>query len=305
MDATQAIEIARETMRQAGFAERYTCLHESSFRAELPEPVDIVICDHVGYFGVDYGIVSVIGDARRRLLKPAGKVIPGRIVLQAAAVQSPACRKLADGWAGEPVPAEYHWLREYGVNEKYAHAFEATALASAPAELGTIDLREESLDLLSFSARLPVDRAGELDGLAGWFECELSDGVWMTNSPLASDRINRPQAFLPFGEPLAVLAGDHLEVTVSVRHDDSVISWSARVPRTGQSARQSTWASKILDRRDRVPPAERIPELGPTGEARRTLLARGLLAQIEVQCVLRFSSARTKRRTCSAVGKRS
>jgi protein arginine N-methyltransferase 1 len=272
IDRTPAIEIARETMSRCGMADRYTCLPESSFRVELPERVDILICDHVGYLGIDYGIVLTIADARRRFLKPGGKVLPKRIVLHAAAVQSPEGRKLAHGWDSEPVPAELRWLREYAVNEKYARSFEATELASAPAELGTIDLSEDSPDLLSFSAQLPVECAGELDGLAGWFACEIADGVWMTNSPLAADRINRPQAFLPFGEPLAVIAGDCLEVTVSVRHADSVISWTARVARTGQKARQSTWASTILDPRDRVPSAERVPHRSRAAEVRRAVL---------------------------------
>jgi len=272
IDRTQAIEIARATMDHCGMADRYTCVAESSFRAALPERVDIVICDHVGYFGFDYGIVGTIGDARRRFLKPGGKVLPERIVLHAAAAQSPECRKLAQGWASEPVPAEFHWLREYGVNAKHSHFFEEHELASAPAELGTIDLRQDSPDLLSFSAELTVARAGELDGLAGWFDCEIFDGVRMTNSPLAPERIDRPQAFLPFAQPLTVIAGDTVDLSLSVRHEESVVAWSASVPRTGQSIRQSTWASKILDPRDRVPPAERVPELGPTGAVRRTLL---------------------------------
>jgi protein arginine N-methyltransferase 1 len=108
--------------------------------------------------------------------------------------------------------------------------------------------------------------------LAGWFACEIFDGVWMTNSPVAEDRIKRSQAFLPFATPLAVKAGDTLETSISIRHEEELISWSARVERTGQSARQSTWTSTILDPKDRIPPAKRVPRLSRAGEARRTLL---------------------------------
>jgi len=67
VDRSDAIEIARETMRRNGLAGRFTCLRETSFEAELPEKVDVVICDHVGYFGFDYGIIRLLDDARRRL----------------------------------------------------------------------------------------------------------------------------------------------------------------------------------------------------------------------------------------------
>jgi protein arginine N-methyltransferase 1 len=199
--------------------------------------------------------------------------MPGQIVLQVAAAQSPACRALAEAWASEPVPAEFRWVQDYGVNSKHPRDFSEGELASAPAELGRIDLRADSPELLAFSTRLEIDRACALDGLAGWFACEIFDGVWMTNSPVAEDRITRMQVFLPFATPLSVEEGDSLEVAISVRHEVQLITWSARVTRTGQSARHSTWASKILDRKDRIPPAGRVPQLSRVGEARRTLLA--------------------------------
>ena len=272
VDETPAIEIARETMARSGWAERYTCLHDSSLRVALPQQVDVAICDHVGYFGFDYGIVRTMGDARARFVKPDGRIIPERIVLQIAAVQATQCRALANAWAGEPVPGEFHWLRDYAVNTKHPLDFTPQALASAPEELGTIDLREDNPEHFSFAASLTIDRPCDLDGLGGWFECEIADGVWMTNSPVAPQRIDRAQAFLPFAVPLSVTAGDSVEVTISVRHETALISWSARVSRTGQSARQSTWASTILGPADRVPVAERIPRLSPAGEARRALL---------------------------------
>lgn len=272
IDRTEAIEIARETMARSGFAERYTCIHDSSFRVDLPEPADVVICDHVGYFGFDYGIVRTLGDARRRFLKPGGNVIPGLIALHVAAAQSSACRKIAEAWASEPVPAEYHWLRDYGVNTRHPREFAADELASPPAELGRIDLRIDNPAQFSFKTRLQIARDGALDGLAAWFACEIADDVWMTNSPLAPDRINRTQVFLPFAAAMPVLAGDAVEVAVSVRHEDNLIAWTARVERTGQTARQSNWKSTILQPEDKVPAAARIPRLSGIGEARRTLL---------------------------------
>jgi len=273
VDCTEAIEIARETMRRAGFADRYDCLRESTFLAELPEKVDVGICDHVGYFGFDYGIIRILADARRRLIKPDGRVVPARIVLEAAAVQSAGCREKTDAWDGDAIPTEFRWLRDYAVNTRHPYDFDVEELASRPAKLGTIDLRTDSSEKLSFSATLAVDRDCELDGLAGWFACELADDVWMTNSPLAEGRIQRSQAFLPFATPLPVEAGDRVEITVSARHEDALIAWTARVPRTGQSVRQSTWGSTILDPLDRLPAAERYPRLNAVGEARRSLLA--------------------------------
>ena len=58
IDSTAMIEVARETFLRAGLAGRGDFIHGHSHRVELREPVDLVICDHVGYFGFDYGIVA-------------------------------------------------------------------------------------------------------------------------------------------------------------------------------------------------------------------------------------------------------
>ncbi|WP_169248250.1 methyltransferase domain-containing protein [Candidatus Competibacter phosphatis] len=76
IDSTIMIEVARETFSRVGWAERTTFIRGHSHRIELPERVDMVICDHVGYFGFDYGIVHTLQDARRRFLKPGGDVDP-------------------------------------------------------------------------------------------------------------------------------------------------------------------------------------------------------------------------------------
>ena len=40
-----------------------------------------MLCDHLGYFGFDYGIIELLQDARERFLKPRGIVVPSRVKL--------------------------------------------------------------------------------------------------------------------------------------------------------------------------------------------------------------------------------
>ena len=288
IDRTDAIEIARETMARAGLGDRYHCLREHSFRAVLPEPVDLIVCDHVGYFGFDYGIVKTLGDARRRFLKPGGRIVPGRIDLALAGIESPDCRKLADAWGSDRVPEAFRWLRGYGANLKYSRTFTPDEVATAPAKLGTIDLHAESPELFSFKARLRAERDCMLDGLGGWFECELAEGVRMTNSPLAQDRIDRPQVFLPFDRPADVKAGDEIEVSLSVRHEESIIAWKVAIPRTGFRTKQSTWNSRILGSMESRERADRVAHLNPAGQARKLLLDRvdGMRTHREIEAEL-------------------
>lgn len=273
IDRTDAIEIARETARRAGFGDRYHCIREHSFRAEVPEPADVIICDHVGYFGFDYGVIETIGDARRRFLKPGGTVIPGRITLQLAGISSAECRSKAEAWTAAEIPASYHWLREYGINSKHPHTFPDSAVLTGQCDLGIIDLTAENPEHMLYEVELTASRDGALDGLGGWFDCELVPGVCMTNSPLSASRISRDQVFLAFDTSIAVKAGDVIHATVNIRHDSGMIAWTARSARTGERRRQSTWRSQILSEADLAPRQDRVLRLSRAGEARRIVMA--------------------------------
>ena len=291
IDSTAMIEVARETLTRTGLGDRGVFVPGHSHRIDLPEPVDVVICDHVGYFGFDYGIVHTLQDARRRFLKPGGSLIPARIQLRLGAVESETCRDKAEGWRAEGVPAEYHWLRQYASNAKHAVELPREAVLGAAAELGDIDLYADNPDFFSWTAELRIERDGVMHGLAGWFECELAEGVWMTNSPLADRPIKRPQAFLPIDEAVEVKAGDRVKATIMARPAEHLIAWVVEFPASGRRFSHSTWQGMLLAPEDliRAQP-DRVPRLSREGQARNTVLGycdgRRTAREIE-QAVLR------------------
>lgn len=271
IDQTDAIEIARETMARAGLGERYSCIHELSYRARLPEPVDLIICDHVGYFGLDYGIVGMVADARRRFLKTGGTIMPSRIKLFLAAASSQECRSKVDGWLSDSIPSEFNWLQEYSVNTKQGRIFKPDEICTSPVELQTIDLRVDNPEYFSFDAVLEVTRDGTIDGLLGWFDCELTDSIWMTNSPLDAKAIDRDQAFLPFATPIKAKRGTVIEANVKIRPDSGMIAWSIHIPETGQRLRQSTWQSFVVNRAALGNADDEIAKLDRLGAARQAI----------------------------------
>ena len=272
IDGTDAVDIAAESARRAGFGERYTCINEQTFRAELPEKVDVLICDHVGYFGIDYGILNLMADARRRLLKPGGRMIPERLRLYLAGVRSPSSRSLLDAWGTPDVPDEYRWLRSYAVSTKHPVEYSPTEIVTEPVLAGGVELGEDVAETLAFSASLIAEDSGVLDGIGGWFDCDLGGGITMTNSPLARDKIRRYQVFLGFDQPLAVSAGDTVEVSVRVGHQNSIMAWSVRDPATGKLQKYSNWASMPMSISERMKPSVSSRKLNERGHALRIVL---------------------------------
>lgn len=286
IDSTAAIEIARKSLTQAGWAAHVNFIHGYSYQVDLPERVDVIICDHVGYFGFDYGLIETLADARRRFLKPGGRLIPGRLRLQLGAVESEKSSQLAEGWQAPGIPSEFHWVRQHGVNTKYAVKLQGDEILSEPAVLGSIDLRSDNPDFFSWTVQLTMNRDGVVHGLAGWFECELTDDVWMTNSPLSDHAINRQQAFLPISEALSVKAGDIISATVMARPADHLIAWEVSHPATGKRFSHSTWQGDLLMQEQllRNRPG-RAPRLSRMTQARSVVLGYcdGKLSVAQIQ----------------------
>jgi hypothetical protein len=291
VDDSDMLEVARETLTRSGYGDCSVFIRGKSSQIELPERVDVVICDHVGYFGFDYGVVEFFADARKRFLKPGGTLIPSRIRLNVAAVSAQRCDELANGWCAEGVPNEFHWLRTHAVNTKHAVNLERADVLGGPAVLGDIDLHADNPEFFSWNTELRIERDGLMHGLVGWFECELAEGVWMTNSPLAEAPIRRSQAFLPIDEAVRVKAGDTVRATVMARPADHLIAWVVEFPATGQRFAQSTWQGQLMTPAQLMQrnPAH-VPHLGRRGQATATVLGycdgRRTVAEIE-QAVLR------------------
>jgi SAM-dependent methyltransferase len=268
------IEVARRTVIEAGFADQAEFFRKNSFELVLPGRVDVVVCDHVGYFGFDYGILQLLADARERFLTPNGILVPAGIRLKLAPVGSNACQNIVGQWRDGSVPDEYAWLGSSAANIKHAVRLEQDDLMAEPATLAVLSLGTEVAPYLSWNAEFSCARAGSLDGVAGWFECELADGLFITNSPTATERLNRPLAFLPLETPVDVSAGERIKVTVMARPTDQVIGWCVDLPDRGQRFGHTTFNGLLLDNESltRVRP-ERVAKLNDRGRMRQVVLS--------------------------------
>ena len=273
LDSTAAVELAREALVGAAGPERVSIMRAESGRARLDRRFDLVICDHVGYFGFDYGIVDLLRDARKRFLKPSGRLVPSALELFAAPVECGKARERVDVWVAGHVPPSLNALHRYGTNAKHSVSLNAGDLLAEPARLGRIDFHADEPETFAWRCEVRVNRPGRLDGLAGWFDCSLAGTVRMTNSPLEPGRIDRPQAFLPIAEPVAVEAGDTVTAEIVARPGEELIAWTVRHEPSGRRFRHSTFEGMIVTEADlrRQLPQHR-PRLTPKARARATVL---------------------------------
>lgn len=274
VDGGPVIEIARRTILDAGFGDKAEFHQNKSFELTLKDPIDIAICDHIGYFGFDYGVIDLLADARQRFLKPDGVVVPAEIQLQLAPIESEVSRQEVQRWCDGSAPEEYAWVRTSAANTKHSVQLTSDDLLDDSVTLETLVLGESAPEFLTWNSEFKCNRNGTFDGLAGWFDCRLVDDVRMTNSPVADKRLNRPQAFLPLEQPVDMKAGQSIHVNLMIRPRDNVIGWIVELPDTNQRFEQNTFNGLQLatDTLARIQP-DRVAALNDRGRARQIILA--------------------------------
>jgi protein arginine N-methyltransferase 1 len=274
IEETEIIEVARKTVADAGFAEKSEFLRGNSFELTLPERVDVVVCDHVGYFGFDYGIPALLADARERFLKPDGILVPAQVEILMAPVESEASRALVQQWRDESVPNEFTWLGTTSANTKHPVQLNQQDLLANSATLAALEMGVSTEPYLSWQTGFSCLKSGLLDGVAGWFDCRLFGDIRMTNSPTVVSPIDRPQAFLPLDTPVKINEGETIQVTLMVRPLDHVTAWIIELPASGKRFSHTTFDGMLLDPETLMRArADRVARLNKKGRARQVVLS--------------------------------
>jgi protein arginine N-methyltransferase 1 len=226
----RSARLAREAVQRAGFADRVTVLDGLSTAVELPEPADLCISEIIGTIGGSEGAGAVLRDARERLVRPGGVLIPHRCATTVVALD------LDRAGGGQPLGFPVFALtyvreiflavgRPFDVRVCIAGlpenpSLRAEAYLSDVAEVERLhfngDLRPEGTD----RGELTFTRAGRLHGLA------LGMRLWVAGDDAAPiDSLTQPGNWIPVFAPLSgvgleVGPGDRLAFEFTIRLSD-------------------------------------------------------------------------------------
>jgi protein arginine N-methyltransferase 1 len=232
-----AIALAREIARANGFEQRITFMQRRSERVTLPEPVDVVVSDVRGVLPLYQRSVSVVLDARRRLLAPGGRMIPRRDLLMVSPVDAPNLyEKHVRPWFSPVHDIDASAAGRYVLNTWHRGRAAPEQLLAEPKRWGELDYTTLESANVRGSADWTVERPGVVHGLSVWFDSELASDVAFSNAP---DRLELVygSAFFPLQEPVAVIPGDRVEIGLraDLVGDDYTWSWTTRIQANGEA----------------------------------------------------------------------
>jgi len=211
-------------VKQFGLTGRIEVLHEHSTKVELPERATVLVTEMLGAYALQEQILSIVLDARARLLTPDAAIIPRRVVLAAVPVELPNDHALHVGWWSEPrYGFDFSPLRVFAANQMFTTTVTPADYLAEPADVIDIDLTAIAETTVTGSASFEVTRDGTLHGFGGWFNATLAEDVLLTNL----DESHWRQEYFPIEQPVPLTRG--MTVTFELQsHDGKAWRWRGR-----------------------------------------------------------------------------
>ena len=239
IEPDNVIEVARQAARANGFEERVVAIQDFSTRVTLPEPANVIISDLRGVLPWFQHHLPSIVDARSRLLKPDGILIPRRDILWAALCEAPEqYGEIVSVWEDNRYGLDLSSARRYVTNTWRKLRVTSDQLLMDPVQWGELDYYKlESADICG-DISWPISHASTAHGLSVWFDSELSDGIGFSNHPGKSELVYG-NAFFPFSTPIQFVEGDRVNVKLRAHlvAEDYVWTWDTEVFSSGETTR--------------------------------------------------------------------
>ena len=191
VERTTVAVLARELAAANGLGEIIEVIHGDVLDVELPKPVDVIVSEWLGGFGIDEGMLAPVIAARDRWLKPGGAMIPQSVTAWAGLVHDRYLDETVAFLRGNPYGLTLDGLVDLTVNEiLYSGMFRHLAESdrrSEPGRLWTTDADRISLEEAEApheaETLLQVRDHGTANALALWFSTELAPGISLSIGP--------------------------------------------------------------------------------------------------------------------------
>lgn len=216
IERSPALRWAKLLAEHHGYSEKIVFHGKDSRATNLSEKVDVIVSELIGHIAFEEGMVESLFDARERFLSEHGTIIPQQVKLRVALVSEQDiyptyinCWKSVKG-------IDYTIMREEAVKACYLTSINDRNLLSEPATFFFVDFLNDNKpgDLCDVRC-FRVCRAGDINGVALWFDAELACGINLSSGPW-NRQTHWLQCFAPIRHPFTVNKGDVLRVTIDM-----------------------------------------------------------------------------------------
>ena len=179
---------AQEIINKNGYENIITVLKGKMDQVTIPEKVDIIISEWMGYFLLYESMLDCVLEARDKYLKKGGKMLPDKAQIFFAAIEDERYKSNKLGF----------WDSVYGVNMKcmqkaifaegVVDVIDSQRIMSREVMIADLDLVKMKKSDVNFSVpyELQMLYNDKVHGFVSWFDCHFSDlkyPVTLSTSP--------------------------------------------------------------------------------------------------------------------------
>ena len=279
---TAALEMAKRCAQNIPGSERITWLQGLTTQMDLPELADVIMGDLHGTLPFFKGNIESLMDARKRHLKPGGRLLPARDLLYAVPAHAPhEYQSIESPWQhnaygidlSAAVPMLVNsWGRARSEPARPEH------LLAAPQRWGLVDYTSTESVELDSTLEWRIERGGPMHGFYVWFDGDLGEGIGYSNAPTLPELVYG-RAFFPFSQTIDVAPGDQVHTRLAVRKvkGDYVFRWDSRILAADGTQKvrfeQSTFKAHPINPAElRKSSADYVPVLNEDGQIAQAVL---------------------------------
>ena len=227
IERTHMVVHAREIARRSGCPSiRFHHADHLSFESDAR--ADLIVSEWMGHAVFYESMLEPLIALRERWLRPGGAMLPSHVSISAALVTDEALYEDYAFLEHGPYGIDFGTIGSLPLRQSQLVALDESQIV-ASTELARLDMLTVARSPERLSGRLELAQAVEAYGLALWFEAELAPGVTLGTGPCDPPTHWR-QVFLPFPQPLALVAGQALQIEVrppaNVEGDAASWAWS-------------------------------------------------------------------------------
>lgn len=216
-------DIAKKIISKNGLSSRIEVIPKKSseikIKENLPEKVDVLISEILAAEFVGEGVRETIKDAKNRLLKENGLMIPQAGEIKFALINNDKFIK-DKGFVDRVHGYDLSEFNNVTTKKISIHFNKKPKFLSNPKVAFKIDLNNETnLEKKEKFVEIPITDDGVSLGIVQWLKVKIFDNIYYENTP-GLIHSHWPTPIFMFNKPIKVTKSEHLKIKISLLKDN-------------------------------------------------------------------------------------
>lgn len=207
-----------------------------SDKIKLPEKVDVIVSEIIGFLGVEENLIKIKTDARKRFLKSGGRIIPSWLELYLVPVESKDIWEKKIGfWNRDFHGIDFTSVKDCAVSQRYIiDCSKKVHYLDRPYLAFRFNFYQDEEMPVILEGEFSIAKKSILHGMVGYFKVGLSNNVILSTEP-KKPLTHWQQTFFPVQNASPVRKGDkvHCRIKAIPCGNNVFWDWEISVHRDG------------------------------------------------------------------------